>query len=386
MAKQTINVGTTANDGTGDKLNLAFSKANANFTELYSGKEPSISFAQPAQYFKGDKTWGNLLDDEDLQDTLGTKVNKGGITSSGLTTNSGILLGRKSANTGAIENLDPLEAKTLLLLDNVSNTSDANKPISTATKTALDAKEPTVTGGGVGQYYRGDKSFQDLNKTAVGLALVDNTSDLAKPISTLAQAALDGKEDKLVAPTTAPTTKFLNGSKAFVVVDKTTVGLSNVDNTADADKPVFTSTTAGIVPKSGGGTTKYLRADGTWAVPGGSGSSSVQTYAVKFYMNAVPTMAANARSRADVVTDDFTIVVGNSKAKVLVAPDADTVFNIAKNGTNIGTITFLAGETVGTIAVPTSSDRALVLADYLEIVSPAVQDSKLDKLVVVLHN
>ncbi len=36
MAKQTINIGTTANDGTGDQLRSAFDKVNDNFTELYS--------------------------------------------------------------------------------------------------------------------------------------------------------------------------------------------------------------------------------------------------------------------------------------------------------------------------------------------------------------
>lgn len=35
MAKQTINVGTVANDRTGDTLRAAFTKVNANFTELY---------------------------------------------------------------------------------------------------------------------------------------------------------------------------------------------------------------------------------------------------------------------------------------------------------------------------------------------------------------
>lgn len=34
---------------------------------------------------------------------------------------------------------------------------------------------------------------------------------------------------------------------------------------------VFTSSTSGTVPASGGGTTNFLRADGTWAVPPGSG-------------------------------------------------------------------------------------------------------------------
>ena len=36
MAKQVINIGTTANDGTGDPLRSAFDKVNDNFTELYT--------------------------------------------------------------------------------------------------------------------------------------------------------------------------------------------------------------------------------------------------------------------------------------------------------------------------------------------------------------
>ena len=36
MAQQTINIGTTANDGTGDPLRTAFDKINDNFTELYT--------------------------------------------------------------------------------------------------------------------------------------------------------------------------------------------------------------------------------------------------------------------------------------------------------------------------------------------------------------
>jgi hypothetical protein len=37
MTKQTINIGTSPNDTTGDPLRTAFSKINANFTELYAG-------------------------------------------------------------------------------------------------------------------------------------------------------------------------------------------------------------------------------------------------------------------------------------------------------------------------------------------------------------
>lgn len=36
MAKKTINIGTVANDGTGDPLRTAFDKANDNFNEIYN--------------------------------------------------------------------------------------------------------------------------------------------------------------------------------------------------------------------------------------------------------------------------------------------------------------------------------------------------------------
>ena len=35
MAQQSINIGTSANDGTGDPLRTAFDKINDNFSELY---------------------------------------------------------------------------------------------------------------------------------------------------------------------------------------------------------------------------------------------------------------------------------------------------------------------------------------------------------------
>ena len=35
MAQETVSIGSSANDGTGDPLRTAFTKINANFTELY---------------------------------------------------------------------------------------------------------------------------------------------------------------------------------------------------------------------------------------------------------------------------------------------------------------------------------------------------------------
>lgn len=80
-------------------------------------------------------------------------------------------------------------------LASVNNTSDANKPISAATQTALSGKEATIAAGTTGQYYRGDKSWQTLDRAAVGLASVDNTSDVSKPVSSATLTALNAKAD-----------------------------------------------------------------------------------------------------------------------------------------------------------------------------------------------
>lgn len=46
MAKQTVNIGTSVNKGNGDPLRTAFTKINANFTELYVQAVPTTSAGQ----------------------------------------------------------------------------------------------------------------------------------------------------------------------------------------------------------------------------------------------------------------------------------------------------------------------------------------------------
>ena len=65
---------------------------------------------------------------------------------------------------------------------------------------ALSGKEPTITSGTTAQYWRGDKTWATLDKTAVGLANVDNTSDVNKPVSSATSTAL-----ALKAPIANPT-------------------------------------------------------------------------------------------------------------------------------------------------------------------------------------
>jgi hypothetical protein len=110
--------------------------------------------------------------------------------------------------------------------------------VTSAIQTQLDGKEATITATTSADYYRGDKTFQTLNKAAVGLSNVDNTSDVNKPISSATQTALNGKENTIAATTSAD---YYRGDKTFATLNKTAVGLGNVDNTSDANKPVSTA-------------------------------------------------------------------------------------------------------------------------------------------------
>lgn len=78
---------------------------------------------------------------------------------------------------------------------------------------ALNAKEGLLIAGSAAQYYRGDKQWATLNKAAVGLANVDNTADAAKPVSAAQQTAIDAKVARAGDSMTGPL-QHPNGSNA----------------------------------------------------------------------------------------------------------------------------------------------------------------------------
>ena len=145
-----------------------------------------------------------------------------------------------NTRTGAV-----VLTKTDVGLSNVDNTSDANKPTSTAVSTALSGKEPTITAGTSAQYWRGDKTWQTLDKASVGLSAVDNTSDANKPVSTATTTALNLKAP-LASPTFTGTVTLPSTTNGLT---KSNVGLGNVDNTSDANKPISTATQTALDAK-----------------------------------------------------------------------------------------------------------------------------------------
>jgi len=158
---------------------------------------------------------------------------------------------RGTAITTAITSL----TKSAVGLDQVDNTSDANKPVSTAQATAISTAVSDHNGDETNVHGIADTSvlvtLTDLTNAITG-ATVDQ-SDLAGTgidwnstdvrfdldntyITTATQTALD-----LKAPLASPT---FTGTVAGIT--KSMVGLGSVDNTADSAKPVSTAQATAI--------------------------------------------------------------------------------------------------------------------------------------------
>lgn len=105
-------------------------------------------------------------------------------------------------------------------------------------------------GGGAVDSVNGQTGVVVLTKADLGLENVDNTSDANKPISTATASALAAKYDSsnpagyvdAAGASAAAPVQSVAGQTGAVTLAKADVGLSNVDNTSDADKPISTAT------------------------------------------------------------------------------------------------------------------------------------------------
>lgn len=81
----------------------------------------------------------------------------------------------------------------------------------------------------------------------------------------------------------AVTNAKLAQSGAFTLLGNNTAGTANILSLSvaqvNAMLPIFTSSLNGLAPASGGGTTNFLRADGTWAAPSGAGTVTSVAFA-----------------------------------------------------------------------------------------------------------
>ena len=113
----------------------------------------------------------------------------------------------------------------------------------------------------------GDFSARNITATLLGNANTASALQTARTISLAGDltgsASFDGSAD-ITINTTASFVGTTNLS-----YDSATRVISS-DTGTDATLPLFSSTIAGLTPLSGGGSVNYLRADGTWASPPGT--------------------------------------------------------------------------------------------------------------------
>jgi len=156
---------------------------------------------------------------------------------------------------------------------NTSLTVDTYGRITAASSGATPALATRTLTAGAGMTGGGDLSANrtfDVVANADGTIVV-NANDIQAGVMQTANIAADAVTNvelanmatarlkgRVTAGTGSP--EDLTGTQATTLLD------------------VFTSSDKGLAPASGGGTTNYLRADGTWAAPSGSGAPTNATY------------------------------------------------------------------------------------------------------------
>ena len=83
MAKQIINIGSTANDGTGDPIRTAFQKAMSNFDELYTGSTADVDSLIAGAGISVDQATGNVTVTNTAPDQTVTLTSGANVTITG---------------------------------------------------------------------------------------------------------------------------------------------------------------------------------------------------------------------------------------------------------------------------------------------------------------
>jgi Major tropism determinant N-terminal domain len=211
-------------------------------------------------------------------------------------------LATKTYADGAVSTAVSALTKSSVGLANVDNTSDANKPVSTAAQTALDLKaplaDPTFTG-----------TVSGITKAHVGLGNVDNTADSAKPVSTAQATAIATAKSEAIADATAQVNAVIASAPAALnTLDELAAALGDdanfattVTNGLAAKAPINAPTFTGTVTVAAAG---VAFTDGTQTK---AGVPSITTFGSSFAATA--TLAAGEQDKFVPVAGAVTITL-----------------------------------------------------------------------------
>jgi len=170
------------------------------------------------------------------------------------------ILGRVTAGTGAPEALTATQVRTLL---NVANGATANSTDATLLARANHTGTQLAS------------TISDFATAVAATAAV--TANTAKVTNATHTGDVTGATALTIASDAVTNAKLANMATA-TIKGRTTAGTGDPEDLTAAQATAllatFTSGAKGLVPASGGGTTNFLRADGTFAAPPGGGGGS----------------------------------------------------------------------------------------------------------------
>lgn len=219
---------------------------------------------------------------------------------------------------------------TSIVQTRVTNVTDTEigylDGVTSAIQTQLDTKAPTASPTFTG-------TVSGVSKSMVGLGNVDDTSDANKPVSTAQQTALDLKSNSA--------TPTFTGNVSGIT--KSMVGLSNVDNTSDVNKPVSTAQQTALDLKANSATPTFtgmvtaplLTVSGVQIDASGPSDTNVLKYSSalnKYIPGVASTVAA---------LDDLTdVIIGYATPNQVLKYDGTNWVNAEVPGTIGGTTKF----------------------------------------------
>jgi hypothetical protein len=214
--------------------------------------------------------------------------------------------------------------KTAVGLGNVDNTSDANKPVSTATQTALNAKQDTSAKGVAGGYASLDgggkvpvaqlpnsiMEYQGVFDASTNTPTLANGTGSPGDVYRVSVAGTVLSLDLAVGDyviyngssweksDTTDSVASVSGRTGNITLTKADVGLSNVDDTSDASKPISTATQTALNGKEGtitaGTTAQFFRGDKTFQTLNAAALSDFGTaVSGKFVTRETPSGSVN---------------------------------------------------------------------------------------------